>query len=105
MTSQAICLRSFISGLQIVDSISKPLKIYYDNSAAVFLAKNNKSGSHSRHIDIEYLKLWEHVKSSKVVIDHINTRLMIADPLTKGLPPKTYKEHVEYIRLSSILYL
>ena len=41
-TSQAIWLKSFISGLQIVDSISKSLKIYSDNSAAVFLTKNNK---------------------------------------------------------------
>ena len=77
--------------------------MYCDNSAAVFLAKNNKTESRSRHIDIKYLKLWEHVKSSKVVIDHISTRLMIADLLTKRLPPKTYKEHVEHIRLSSIL--
>ncbi|KAH9801459.1 hypothetical protein KPL71_001044 [Citrus sinensis] len=53
-TTQVIWLRSFISGLEIVDSISRPLKIYCDNSAAVFLAKNNKSGSRSKHIDIKY---------------------------------------------------
>ena len=69
----------------------------------MFLAKNNKSVSSSRHIDIKYLKFREHVKLSKVVIDHISTRLIIADPLMKGLPPKTYKEHVEHMRLSSIL--
>jgi len=101
--SQAIWLRSFILGLQIVDSISKSLKIYCDNSAAVFLAKNNKSGSRSRYIDIKYLKLREHMKSSKVVINHISMRLMIADSLMKGLPPKTYKEHVEHIKLNYIL--
>jgi len=79
-TSQASWLRSFISGLQIVDSISKPLKIYCDNSIVVFLVTNNKSESesesHSRYIDIKYLKLREHV-SSKLSIDHISTRLMI----------------------------
>ena len=53
-TSQAIWLRSFISGLQVVDSISKPLRIYCDNSVVVLLAKNNKSGSRSKHIDIKY---------------------------------------------------
>ena len=36
-TSHAIWLRSFISGIQVVDSISKPLRIYCDNSAIVFL--------------------------------------------------------------------
>jgi len=30
-----------------------------------------------------------------VLIEHIGTDLMIADPLTKGLPPKTFTGHVE----------
>ena len=54
-SSHGIWLKSFISWLRIVDSISKPLKLYCDNSAAVFMAKNNKSGSRSKHIDIKYL--------------------------------------------------
>ena len=29
------------------EAISRPLKLYCDNSAAVFMAKNNKSGSQS----------------------------------------------------------
>ena len=53
-TSNAIWLRSFILGFQVVDSISKPLRIYCDNFVEVFLAKNNKSGSHSKHINIKY---------------------------------------------------
>ena len=83
--SQTIWLRSFISRLQIIDSISKPLRIYNDNFVAVFLTKNNKSGSHSKHINIKYLAIREHVKSNKVVIKNISTRLMILDPLMKGL--------------------
>ena len=35
-TIQANWLRNFISGLGIVDSIARPLKMYCDNSAAVF---------------------------------------------------------------------
>ena len=96
-------MRSFISGLQVVNSISNPLRIYCDNSAAVFLAKNNKSGSRSKHIDIKYLSIREHVKSNKVAIEHISTGLMIVDPFTKGLPPKAYKEHVEHMGLNSVL--
>jgi len=38
-TVQANWLRNFISGLGVVDSISKPLKIYCDNSAAAFFLK------------------------------------------------------------------
>ncbi|KAL6342704.1 hypothetical protein AAG906_013110 [Vitis piasezkii] len=101
--SQAIWLRCFISRLEVVDSISKSLRIYCNNFVAVFLAKNNKNGSHSKHIDIKYLAITEHVKSNKVSIEHISTGLMIADPLTKGLPLKAYKEHVEHMRLNFVL--
>ena len=44
-SSHGVWLMSFISGLRIVDSISRSLKLYCDNSAAIFMAKNNKSGS------------------------------------------------------------
>ncbi|RVW90132.1 Retrovirus-related Pol polyprotein from transposon TNT 1-94 [Vitis vinifera] len=53
-TSHGVWLKSFISGLRVMDSISRPLSIYCDNSTAVFMAKNNKSGSRSKHIDIKY---------------------------------------------------
>ncbi|RVW65982.1 Retrovirus-related Pol polyprotein from transposon TNT 1-94 [Vitis vinifera] len=102
-TSHGVWLKSFISGLRVMDSISRPLSIYCDNSAAVFMAKNNKSGSRSKHIDIKYLAIRERVKEKKVVIEHISTELMIADPLTKGMPPLKFKDHVMNMGLSSLI--
>ncbi|CAL5348050.1 unnamed protein product [Camellia sinensis] len=98
-TSLAIWLRNFIIGFQIVDSISKPLKVYCDNSAAVFFSNNNKSGSRSKHIDIKYLTVRDHVKKQKVSIKHISTDMMIADPITKGLSVKVFSKHVESMGL------
>ncbi|XP_017438288.1 uncharacterized protein LOC108344344 [Vigna angularis] len=95
--------KSFISGLRVVDSISRPLKLYYDNSAAGFMAKNNKSGCRSKHIDIKYLAIRERVKEKKVVIEHISIEWMIVDPLTKGLPPKNFKDHVVQMGLGSTM--
>ena len=54
------------------------MRIYCDNSVTVFVAKNNKSGSRSKHIDIKYLSIREHVKSNKVAIENISVGLMIA---------------------------
>ena len=68
-----------------MDSISSPLRIFCDNLVAVFLANNNKSGSRSKHINIKYLVIRELVKEKKMLIEHISTELMIADPLTKGM--------------------
>ena len=35
-TIQANWLRNFIFGLEIIDNIARPLKIYCDNSATIF---------------------------------------------------------------------
>ena len=98
-TSHGVWLKSFISRLRIMDSISMPLKTYCDNSAVVFMAKNNKSSSQNKHIDIKYLALRERVKEKTVVIEHVSTELMIADPLTKGMPPLKFKDHVDRLGL------
>ena len=79
-------------GLEIVDSIARPLKIYYDNSAAAFFSKNDKYSKGAKHMELKYQ---EEVYKQKVSIEHISTNLMIADPLIKGLPPKTFVGHVE----------
>ena len=102
-SSHGVWLNSFISGLRTVDSISRPLKLYCDNSIAVFMAKNNKSGSRSKHIDIKYLVIRERVKEKKLVIEHISTESMLADPLTKGMPPKYFKAHVVQMGLGSMM--
>ena len=102
-TSQGVWLKSFIYGLRVMKSISRPVRIFCDNSAAMFLTKNNKSGSRNKHIDIKYLGIREHVKEKQVVIEHISIELMIDDPLTKGMPPMKFKDHVERMRIVSYL--
>ena len=67
------------------------------------MAKNNKSGSRNKPIDIKYLALRERVKELKVVIEHISTELMIVDPLTKGMPPKYFKDRVIQMGLGSTM--
>jgi hypothetical protein len=93
-TVHGLWLRNFISGLGIVDSVSKPLRIYCDNYAAVFFSKNDKYSKGAKHMELKYLTVKEDVQKQRVSIEHISTQLMVADPLTKGLAPKTFKEHV-----------
>ena len=102
-TTHGVWLNSFIASLRIVDSIQRPLRLFFDNSIVVFLAKNEKSGSLSKHIDIKYLAIMERVKEHKVVMEHISSELMVEDPLTKGMPIKNFKDHVTNMGLGSIL--
>jgi len=87
-------LWNFFYGLGIVDSIAKPLRIYCDNSVAVFFSKSDKYSKGAKHMKLKYFIIKEEVQKHRVSIEHISTNLMIADPLTKGLPPKTFTGHV-----------
>uniref|UniRef100_A0A2N9GAP2 Reverse transcriptase Ty1/copia-type domain-containing protein n=1 Tax=Fagus sylvatica TaxID=28930 RepID=A0A2N9GAP2_FAGSY len=100
-TVHGLWLRNFILGLGIVDFVSKPLRIYCDNSAAVFFSINDKYSKGEKHMELKYLTLKEDVQKQRVSIEHISTQLMVADPLTKGLAPKTFKEHVNRMGLEN----
>ncbi|KAL5555019.1 hypothetical protein UlMin_037255 [Ulmus minor] len=60
-SNQGIWLRNFITRLQIVDGIERPLRINCDNKAAKLYSKNNGSSSKSKHIDIKFLVVKERV--------------------------------------------
>ena len=93
-TCHAIWLRNFVSGLHVIASIMRPLRIYCDNSVVVRFSKNNKIIGGSKHIDIKYLVVREKVQNEVVSIEHIKNTFMLADPLTKGLPPKIFMDYV-----------
>jgi hypothetical protein len=93
-TGQAVWLKNFIPGLRVVDSISKPLTLYCDNQPAVIYSSNNKSSGAAKHIDIKYYVVKDRVQDQTIDVKYISTKLMLADPLTKGLPPSIFKGHV-----------
>ena len=88
-SNQGIWLQNFLTGLQVVVGIDRPILIYCDNKAAELYSKNNRSSSKSKHIDIKFLVVKERVQNSQVSIEYISTDLIVADPLTKGLPHKS----------------
>ena len=44
-------------------------------------------------MNIKYLLVTDEVWKRFISIEHISTKIMIADPLTKGLAPKLFQEH------------
>lgn len=102
-TCHTIWLRNFVSGLHVIDSIMRPLRIYCDNSVVVRFSKNNKTTGGSKHIDIKYLVVREKVQNGVVSIEHIKNTLMLADPLTKGLLPKLFMDYVTRMGLVASL--
>jgi hypothetical protein len=87
---QAMWLKIFIPNLRVIDSISKSLTIYYDNKVTIFFSHNNKSSGASKNIDLRYLIVRERVQDRTINLEHIGTKEMLTDPLTKGLPPHIF---------------
>ena len=102
VSNHGIWLRNFITGLCIVDSIKRPLKLFCDNKSTVMYSNNNRSSTKSKHIDIKFLVVKERVQSGQLSIEHIGTNSMVADPLTKGLPPKVFHEHTARMGVMSL---
>ena len=67
-SNQGIWLRNFITRLQIIEGINKPLRINCDNKAADLYSKNNRSSSKSKHIDIKFLVVKERVQRNNYTI-------------------------------------
>ena len=101
-SNHGIWLRIFFAGLSIMDGIERPLKLFCDNKSAVLYSNNNRSSTKSKFIDIKFLVVKERVKSGLISIDHIVINSMIADPLTKGLPPKVFHEHIAHMGVVSL---
>ena len=64
-------------------------------------ANNNQSLTKSKHVDIKYLVFKERVKNGQLSIEHISTNSMIADPLTKAVSAKVFRELTAYMGLTS----
>jgi len=93
-SGQVEWLKKFIPGLRVVDSIQRLLRMYCDNEPAVFYAHNNKSSGAAKHIDIKFYVVKEKIQDHSITLEHISAKKMLADPLTKGLPPSVFSEHV-----------
>ena len=74
-----------------MDSISKSIKIYYDNFVIIFFSKNNRYSNKSKHVELEYHAVREGVQFQKVSFKHIGIDMLIAGPFTKALTPKKFK--------------
>lgn len=64
-------MKNFISGVDVADSISEPIKIFYDSATLMFYSKNNKSLSSSKHIEIKYVVIRDKIKEGQIVIQQL----------------------------------
>jgi hypothetical protein len=73
--------------------------IYCDSTAALAYAKDPKYHGRTKHIDIRYQYIRDMIAQKEVVLKHISTSRMIADPLTKPIARDVFQAHVRSLGL------
>ena len=58
-----------------------------------------------KQIEIRYYVVKDKIQDQTISLEHIRTKDMLADPLTKGLPPNVFKEHLAGMGLRESLMI
>ncbi|GKD01023.1 hypothetical protein Tco_1171297 [Tanacetum coccineum] len=67
--------------------------MYYDNKSAIALSCNNVQHSRSKHIDIRFHFIKEHIENGVIELYFVNTEYQLADIFTKALA----RERIEFL--------
>ena len=92
---EAVWVRSFLSGLDVLPPTSSPVSLRCDNTGAIALTKEPRFHNRTKHVERKYHIIREMVDKGLVEISYISTHDNLADPLTKALPQPKHEEHVK----------
>ena len=70
-------------------------ELFVDNTSVIALAKEAHLHARTKHIDVHYHFVREHVEDSTFEIMHIPTGEMLTDGLTKALPHAGHENMVK----------
>ena len=90
-TQEAVWLRRLLGSLR--QGQARPTTVHEDNRGAISLSKNPKDHARTKHIDIKYHYVRDAVQKNYINVEHCETKRMIADTLTKGLPKPAFEQH------------
>ncbi|GJY15084.1 putative RNA-directed DNA polymerase [Tanacetum coccineum] len=88
---EAVWIRKFVEDLGVMPSISKPINMYCDNSAAIIFANEPGVMKGARHFLRRYHYVREQVESGEIKLIKVHTDKNLADAFTKALPRGKYK--------------
>ena len=102
---EAVWLKNFLSDLEVVPDMDKPITLYCDNSGSVANSKEPRSYKRGKHIERKYHLIREIVNRGDVTVTKIPTLENLADPFTKTLTEKQFNKHLEGMGLREMPHL
>ena len=92
---EAIWWRAHLGGLGY--DIKPATILYSDSQGSIALAKNPEHHARTKHIDVQYHFIREHVAQRTIAMRYVGTNEMAADILTKALGKGKHEEAVKLL--------
>jgi len=71
--------------------VTNPITIYTDNNRSISNSTNNKNHRQTKHIDVKFHFVKEHMKKGEIMFTYIPSSDNLADLFTKSLPCETIR--------------
>nr|GEU68789.1 hypothetical protein [Tanacetum cinerariifolium] len=105
-SKEAVWVRKFISGLDVVLTIEEPISMYCDNTGAIAIANESGITKGTRHFHAKVNYLREVIEYGDVKLEKVHTYDNLTDPFTKALAFLKHSEHtrnIEMLTVSSLM--
>lgn len=97
---EILWLQQLLADLNYRGTDARPFQVYEDNRAAIDLAKNPGFHKRTKHIDVRYHFVQDHLTEGDIVISYLDTNNMVADGLTKSLGTVKHKRFLEMLNMT-----
>ncbi|GJX64558.1 putative reverse transcriptase domain-containing protein [Tanacetum coccineum] len=98
---EAVWIRKFISELGIVPTINEPIKIFCDNSAALYFAYEPGVQKGAKHYHRRYHYVRKYIKLGEIKLLKVHTDNNLAYPFTNALSKRKLTQHAKSMGLPS----
>ena len=94
-TRELVHLHHLFEPWQFGMPLSDPITLYEDNSSAISIVSMKSSSTNSHHFEVKYFYVTDQIHEGLIDVKKYPTDIMLADGLTKALPPRRFRE-MEY---------
>jgi hypothetical protein len=96
--SEALWLQQIMKQMMYTGNDIQAVKIYGNNQGSLSLAENPKFHQRTKHIDVKHHFIREHIENGSIDLWYVETANMVADGLTKPLPPHNMRNSYSSFR-------